>query len=445
MPKKKLTNAEKLAKRTEFANAHLRSIIQKRTSWKDEKKDLVQKYGKFGHAYGRVCYAKLNDRGTLVAKSSPGRPRKYDDSLVVDAVREARSSQNNRPHRLSARKMAATLAKAAVLKGETDSPSKDTVARTKKRLQFKRIKRRKKPLADAATRAKRLKFAQENDGFCFHRWMVLDEKWFTEDKRTNEEIEARHCSPLTDAQRFFCMAAETSTQLKKKMFLVGVTEGKKVGFYEVDCSDPANVLKKRDKDGKTVQARGMGAALFSKLAKNLHDDFRKIWPTGDVGVWMDLAQAHKGARDELQKWFKLGVIEQPPRSPDFNLLDAGLFPYMERCQQQAGSITYDEIRQSVKDAYDGLTDATVTKVCNAVRANFRIAIKKQGGNWYIEHRHKDRVRDEECCRCRATYTGDGESTLLLCDHRGCMWGIHRRCLRRGERAGKKFFCDSHRP
>ena len=34
----------------------------------------------------------------------------------------------------------------------------------------------------------------------------------------------------------------------------------------------------------------------------------------------------------------------------------------------------DEIRQSVKVAFDELTDLTVTKVCNAVRANFKVTM-----------------------------------------------------------------------
>jgi len=85
------------------------------------------------------------------------------------------------------------------------------------------------------------------------------------------------------------------------------------------------------------------------------------------------------------------------------------------------------------------TDAVVTKVCNAVRANLKVAMKKAGGNWYVEHRHKERAREEECCRCRATYTGDGPSALNLCDHRGCMLGVHTRCLRRGESATGIFF------
>ena len=252
------------------------------------------------------------------------------------------------------------------------------------------------------------------------------------------------CSPLTDAQRFFTMAAETSTQLKKKMFLVGITEGKKVNFTEIDCTDESNILKKKDKQGNQIQARGMGAAYFAKLAKQLFDDLRRICPRGELGIWMDLARAHTGAQAELEKIFKRGVIAQPPRSPDFNILDAGIFPYLERRQQQEGALSYEAIRESVKVAFEDLTDEVVTKVCNTVRANFKVVMKKSGGNWYIEHRHKERVREEACCRCKATYTGDGPSSLILCDFRGCMWGVHRRCLKRRETVGDKFYCDSHR-
>ena len=111
------------------------------------------------------------------------------------------------------------------------------------------------------------------------------------------------------------MAAETATQLKKRMFLVGMTEGKKVGHYEVDCTDEDNVTK------RGVQAKGMGSAYFAKLAEQLYNDARTIWPKGNLGIWMDLARAHTGAQAELEKLFKRGVIAQPPRSPDFNLLE----------------------------------------------------------------------------------------------------------------------------
>ena len=40
------------------------------------------------------------------------------------------------------------------------------------------------------------------------------------------------------------------------MWLVGMTEGKKVGKYEVDCTDEDNVTK------KGVQAKGMGCGVL---------------------------------------------------------------------------------------------------------------------------------------------------------------------------------------
>ena len=105
---------------------------------------------------------------------------------------------------------------------------------------------------------------------------------------------------------------------------------------------------------------------------------------------------------QYEKLFELGVISQPPRSPDFNILTAGVFAYLERMQQQHGALSYEDLRKSVEISYKELTDEVVTKVCNAVRVNFKVAIKQQGGNWYIEHRHRDRVAEQKCCRCLAT-------------------------------------------
>ena len=113
-------------------------------------------------------------------------------------------------------------------------------------------------------------------------------------------------------------------------------------------------------------------------------------------------------------------------------------------QQQHGALSYEDLRKSVEISYKQLTDEIVTKVCNAVRANFKVAIKQKGGNWYVEHRHKDRVAEQQCCRCLATYTGDGASALNLCDHRGCMLGVHERCLGRNESSAGRFYCDTHR-
>ena len=52
------------------------------------------------------------------------------------------------------------------------------------------------------------------------------------------------------------------------------------------------------------------------------------------------------------------MIAQPPRSPDFNILDAGIFAYLERRQQEQDALTMDEIRESVAISYDELTDVS---------------------------------------------------------------------------------------
>ena len=106
--KKWLTTEEAKNKRTDHAQAHHRARVIKETSWADENKVLEQKWGKVGYNYAKKQYDTLLARGDLYAKKRSGRPLKYDDSLFVNSIREAR--QSPRPHRLSARSMSAKLA-----------------------------------------------------------------------------------------------------------------------------------------------------------------------------------------------------------------------------------------------------------------------------------------------------------------------------------------------
>ena len=86
---------------------------------------------------------------------------------------------------------------------------------------------------------------------------------------------ARISSPLEDKQLYYVMAAETATQLKKRMFLVAISERSRVGCYEIDLKDKRNVTKQGQ------QAKGMGAALFKTVLDKVYADLRAIHPTGE--------------------------------------------------------------------------------------------------------------------------------------------------------------------
>ena len=156
----------------EHALAYHRAMVVKTSSWAEEKKVLLQKWGKVNYNYPKKQYDTLMACGDLGRRPGSGRPRLHDDALVVDAIRQARSNvPGNTPHRLSAGKMAGVIAG----KVGTGSPSlsKSTILRVKKRLGYQRIKRRKKPLVDVTARKKRLDFATDHDGFDFTNWLVL--------------------------------------------------------------------------------------------------------------------------------------------------------------------------------------------------------------------------------------------------------------------------------
>ena len=74
--------------------------------------------------------------------------------------------------------------------------------------------------------------------------------------------------------------------------------------------------------------------------------------TGKVYIMLDRTSVHHSTVTlEAIKAAGFTVIDQPPRSPDFNLLDAFVFPAMKRWCNGLGAITKTEIEAAVKKCY----------------------------------------------------------------------------------------------
>ena len=85
------------------------------------------------------------------------------------------------------------------------------------------------------------------------------------------------------------------------------------------------------------------------------------------------------------------VINQPGKSPDFSMLDAGVFPWMEREVEDAGATTKEEIRAAVKRVWDSLDEDMLGRVAKRVRTNMENVIALKGGNFYTEGKKKGQV------------------------------------------------------
>ena len=58
---------------------------------------------------------------------------------------------------------------------------------------------------------------------------------------------------------------------------------------------------------------------------------------------------------------------QTPKSPDFSMHDAGVFPWMERKQQKKGATTTGEIRASAMAVWKALKPSKLEKNVDRIR------------------------------------------------------------------------------
>lgn len=112
--------------------------------------------------------------------------------------------------------------------------------------------------------------------------------------------------------------------------------------------------------------------------------FRALGP-GPINICLDNAPSHTAriTKERLEEMFD-NVYFQTSKSPDLSMLDAGVFPWMEREQQARGALTAQEIRDSTMAVWRALKPEMLGKVANRIRRNAQKVVDLNGGNFYSE-------------------------------------------------------------
>ena len=112
---------------------------------------------------------------------------------------------------------------------------------------------------------------------------------------------------------------------------------------ELDWSEQTKVLKSGPRKGQVVPA-GIDSEFLKPFWPKIHKLAIKVLGPGPVYLMLDRAPAHRSqvTIGEIEAAGFI-VVSQPPSSPDFNLLDAFLFPSLERECQKRGAMTHAEI------------------------------------------------------------------------------------------------------
>lgn len=340
--------------------------------------DLVERYGVSRFYPDRVYKKVMNNPGTGFAnKWGAGRPPVFDADVwnaVDDTIREMRGNQ----------KPASASVIQSKLKGKFKKvPKPRTIRKYKKVEGFKYYPIKTKPKLSFSLMAQRKTAAQKLRNRCFKRVVVIDEKMFSEEKGTNRGFEARPGSPVDKTIRFKGQEAETATQRLKTSFLAAATGTKKIGIYNLTGWKAFN-LDEAKRNGKKAATQITGNYISSFLSQ-VYDDARRVLGPGRIDLQLDKAPCHikKEVKAMLEGKFD-EVWYQPGKSPDFNMMDAAIFPWMERAVEAAAAHTVDEINATVEACWEQLDEDMLPKVADRVRRNATTSLALEGGNFYDE-------------------------------------------------------------
>lgn len=123
------------------------------------------------------------------------------------------------------------------------------------------------------------------------------------------------------------------------------------------------------------------------------------WPQGaskDIMIQQDNVKPHIQDSDPefrqaaTQNGFNIKLVQQPPNSPDCNVLDLGFFKAIQSLQHQTACTTLDDLVKAVAEAFHNLSPVTLNKVFLTLQDCFIEILKVRGHNKYkVPHMGKD--------------------------------------------------------
>lgn len=129
------------------------------------------------------------------------------------------------------------------------------------------------------------------------------------------------------------------------------------------------------------------------LVENVLPAVRNHWPkrrTGTIYIQQDNASPHVPGTDEAivengQRYgWDIRLVNQPPNSPDFNVLDLGLFRAMQSATQDHEMKNNREIVEYATKAFEEMTASSLNDSFLSLQKHMESAMLKEGGNNFKE-------------------------------------------------------------
>lgn len=275
-----------------------------------------------------------------------------------------------------------------------------------------------KPLLDERVRAERLAFCKSfvnMSSLHFHDMydcVHLDEKWFY----------------LTASNRRYYLTADEEPPLRvarskrfitKVMFLVAVarprfdrTKGEwfdgKVGLWPLITHEAAERSSRNRPKGAIVTkpiASVDSTVYRTFLIDKVLPAIVACWPAesraATVFLQQDNARPHIAGNDPAfvaavaTSGLDIRLRNQPPNSPDLNVLDLGFFTAIQSLQQRIQQRNIDDLIRAVEQAFGATTRRTLNNVFLSLQNVMDEIIANNGGNnFQLRHMSKERLERE---------------------------------------------------
>ena len=290
--------------------------------------------------------------------------------------------------------------------------TRTTLNRNLPKLGLRAASRFLKPYLTDAGKERRLEWAKrwvrEGHGGArsidnMHNVVMVDEKWFYMFKQ---------------GQRYYLGAGEElpvhkvkhKSHIQKVMFLAVVGRPRwdtvanrsfdgKIGIFPFTRRVPAQ-RSSRNRAAGTMETKMVEVTKAVHKQKMLDEVFpaiKRTWPGGPspVSVQQDNAPAHKinddpdiVAAGTADGW-NIRLINQPPNSPDTNILDLFFFNSIQSLQDRTTLRTVDELIEEVRRVFAAQESAALGRVWTTYQAVLQEIMLAKGDNTFkLPHLHK---------------------------------------------------------
>ena len=245
-----------------------------------------------------------------------------------------------------------------------------------------------------------------------YNFVHIDEKWFYLSKKSQRVYLERN-------EKGKYRAAKSSKFIPKVMFTAAVARPRfnadkectfdgKIGIFQFTYQEPAKRASKYRAKGtvmtKIVESVGKKETRHMLINEIIPAIMQK-WPQTEghktIYIQQDNARTHIGQDDpewqaaHQQGDFTFILVQQPPNSPDLNILDLGFFRSIQSLMHKKMPKDVDDMLEAVHHAYNELEPTTLGNVWLSYQYVMNEVLKVKGSNDYlVPHVNKKKLAAE---------------------------------------------------